>query len=67
MKTTTRVTVNKPAAGVKYPEVLNELEFSQPADVLLEAIRQFFLRRDGVNLSREERLEIAKQVLESRI
>lgn len=45
---------------------VGELEFSQPADVLIQAIEQRITRRDGVEPDRATVLAIANQILESR-
>lgn len=51
---------------VKDDTFVGELEFSQAADVLIQAIEQRVKRRDGVEPSRKEVLRIANEVLESR-
>lgn len=48
------------------PTFVNELEFSQAADVLIQAIEQRVTRRDGTEPSRPEVLRIANEILESR-
>lgn len=50
----------------KYQEYVGEVEFSKPADELLEVIRQRQQER-GLPTDHKTLLEIAKTVLESRV
>lgn len=43
-----------------------ELEFTSPADQLIQLVEQYFVRIKGEKLSRKEVLEYCKLVLENR-
>lgn len=49
-----------------HPEVINEREFSRPADELLAIIHEYYKARDGEDLPRKEAIKIAVEILESR-
>lgn len=49
---------------MKFP--FSELEFTKPADTLIEAIEQYLVRIEGEKPTRSKVLKLCNQVLEAR-
>lgn len=62
-----KVTTRKNIQVTDESEVYNDLEFSKPADTLVEAIKQQLVRIDGVEPVASRIKEIAYQIIDRRV
>lgn len=56
-----------PKAQPKLEPVFSNVQFTKPADQLLEAVRQYYQRIKGESISKTEMQKVVSDIVESRL